>query len=451
MTGKTTNGSHRTYSRGLRPITAGLIAAETLAANADDTTPSSSTRIEWRAGITTLLRAGYLSRPAANLALLLVDLCGTWERESVPIVFATNARLADALGYRQDRSIRVLLGQLTRSPYPLICYVDRPGGRRGVDYDPVSGARRYYGISLAPLIAQLQTIAELKDRLDADYRTKKTLRSAITAISTRMGRVTEYSLSIGMPGMALLAALDQHMHVSSMAATEHDIASLQTIRDSLQRDLDQAEAALLRFSNDNATVNKETKTTEDSGYVESDVPPITINKKITDKSDPCSYQPPRATTQDRTNRLNRLDETVLERGDRSPKERRLVMKRLIVTDLEKYKIYPQTLTSLSEEIHAFLPFDKAEDPDWDAVTTACDRTRVHIGLSEGAWHHVVEELGPIGACAALCFVMASADIHNPAGYLRKLADLAMNGTILDLGSKLRSKRPQSNAKGPQAY
>lgn len=450
--------------RGLRKLTPGLLAAEALAREVDPDEARTTTRVQWREAVTTLMRAGELQPAAANLMMTLIGFCGTWESEGVAIVFASNERLADELGYSQTRSIRALMAQLSSGPRPLLCHKERPGGRRGVEFDPLTGEKTYYGVSLTPLIAQLDHIASIAEELNAAYAERRKLKSAIMAALKRLEALVSAAIDAGLNQDEWWARLDMVSEIADSLRDETVVAVLAEWREVTMGAVEDAERALTGVDREpsDANTDMEARSTadsdadhrqqllidseKDSSYEESDGPPITINKTSTDKSEHCTARgiwrraKPGIPLRSANAEQNGLENKPAVGGTQQTHAavgRDQAMKTIIETDLAKKKITPEIMVALSEELYAFLPFDAVEDPGWGDLAVSADQARVAIGLSEPAWRHTVASLGVMGALAALTFATAARNISNPAGYVRKIADLAADGRFVDLGDKLR--------------
>lgn len=440
---------------GYRRLTPGLRAAEALAREAKSTFTELPKRFELRDAVHILLRAGKITPALAQTMITLIEMCGTWETDGVPIIYAGNNGIADRLGLGCQRSLRARLAKLTND-HQLICHEERPSRRRGIERDPITGELIYYGISLLPLVAQLPTIQAMGAELDALFARKATAARKIKSAYQQLSRIVAAALEANLSQYAWLARLDHAEDVREAARSASDASQMEAFAETMQSALAQAEKSFdAEFGHKNAqgdaldVDNQSSNCTEDSAYPESGTPPETINKNPTDKSVHCTtsderhraYQPNTPSTDPGKPGCYGLENKPLAaNAGRKPKsgaKRAAAQIEVIETDLQKYKVGPDELACVSQLLHACLPYAEADDPSWAGIYAAACELRSVIGLSNYAWQHAVDTLGPKGAAAAMAYATGSPGISSSPGYIRKLADIAANGGILDLGQKLR--------------
>lgn len=450
---------------GFRKFTPGLKAAEQLAKQAQEATDALPHRYELRDAIHILLRAGKLTPALAQTMTTLIEMCGTWENEGVPIVFAGNRGIADRLGLGCQRSLRTRLAKLANI-HQLICHEERPGGRRGVERDPITLEMTYFGISLMPLVAQLPAIKALGANLEALYARKAAAARKLRSCHQRVSRVVSAALEAKFSQRAWLARLDHANDVLEASQSASDASQLETFAETMHSAQVQAEnsfdaeiAARTPIEAPSDVDKSSIQCTQDSGYGESGAPPETTNKSQTDKSVHCTqsdtrqqaYRPATPHTDPGKPGCFGLEnkpyaETSRVKPKNSPK-RAKAQHQIIEADLAKYHIGPDQLATVSEMMHACLPFSEADDPSWPGVYAAAVDLRPIIGLSEYAWRHAVETLGRHGAAALMAYATGSPEIRSAPGYIRRIADIAANGGILDLGQKLRKLSRLRDAAG----
>lgn len=440
---------------GFRKFTPGLMAAEQLAKQAKQDFTKLPHRYEMRDAVQVLLRAGRLTPALAQTMTTLIEMCGTWENENIAIVYASNRGIADRMGLGCRRSLRSRLGKLAHD-HQLICHEERPGGRRGIERDPLTLEMTYYGVSLMPLVAQLPAIAALGADLEALYARKAAAARKIKATHQRLTRIVSAALEAKFSQRAWFARLDHANDVLEGSQSATDADQLEHYAKTMHSALEQAENS---FDGDYARHNREamtsavdntsSKCTEDSSYGESQTPPETINKYPTDKSVQCTQSDTRqqalrpATPDPDPGKPGCSSLDNKHGGDwqgvkpKTNTKRAKAQHEIIETDLEKYHIGPDQLAAASELLHACLPYSEADDPTWPGIYAAAVDLRSVIGLSNYAWRHAVDNLGRHGAAALMAYATGSPEIRSAPGYIRKIADIAANGGILDLGQKLR--------------
>lgn len=219
----------------------------------------------------------------------------------------------------------------------------------------------------------------------------------------------------------------------------------------------------------------------DSGYPESSVPPETINKPLTDKSEHCTArrkaseaQPRNPVTQPALNSagvgledkpggavspVNHERHRQIEMyGDRQgfgpalaglqPAGSDMSSVQLIQREIDKYQVMPDHLAAISEGMAAYLPYGTEDDPEWKDVAAAAFALRPVIGLSERGWKLAVQILGVNGAAAAMA--VATADVNrakirkSAAEYIVWMAKFTKNGGHVGIGAKLRSAVARTN-------
>ncbi len=481
-----TNTTERGQARarigeGLRRLSPGLIKAENNAAELAGTPLPA--RHELRHAVSVLRCADMLTAADAETLATLIDFCGTWESEGVPIVFATNQRLRSRLsGVNNDRAMCARLAGLGSRGF--ICHVERPGGRRGVEIDPETGEKIYYGISLLPLVALLPEATRIEAKREAEYAARMKQRRRARSMLTRIESLVSAALDLGLSEETWIVRLD--MAVSLLELTEpcDDLDDLTAYADELGAlcsDCSQSIDSVLMgsvgasepLSTDigGRTVNE---CSEDSGYPEYEIHPETINKKITDKSEQCTASSERRDALHRNPILKPAlhragvglenkpggtvssvklkhssqeemfgsDDMAPALATMQPQGSDLTSVDLIQREIEKYRIMPEHLAAVSEGLAAYLPYGSEDDPEWKDLAAAAFTLRPIIDLSERGWHRAISVLGVNGATVAMA--IATADVNRPkirksaAEYIVWMAKFTEDGGYVGLGAKIRS-------------
>lgn len=428
-------GPHLQARSGIRKITAGLLAAEALAADVQKNEQPMPGKNELYRAVRFLTLEGRLSLQNANMLDVLIGFCGTLA-EGHPVIFASNRALADRVGIK-ERALRTRLANL--GALRLICHVDRADRRRGVGKNPVTGERIYYGISLSPLIAQLDEINARADSYEQACKEARAARRAITAGTTRIQGL--YNLAIELGGSE-----PEWRGRRDMAEDIHDLAKACDDRDDLE-----AYADVIRQAQSDAEIAVRELSVDQSGeiaaYPAKRLPPITKNKSITDKSEHCpditksanartTNEPEQKQDHCEAQTSHRITATHTE--TRPGKKKQAAIARIINSELTRYHIDPPMICQLSETIRAFIDLHSLDNPTWTDCANAADIGRNCIGLSDYGWRKTIEALGPKGAIAALAYATAeTSGVVNPPAYIHNLAQLAQDGAALDLGRKLR--------------
>ncbi len=473
---------------GLRRLTPGLMRAEKLAHELEGTPLPARHQI--KNAVAVLRGASRLTFSEAETLGVLIDFCGTWEAEGVATVFATNGRLRSRLcGVNDDRAMRARLAALGRRGF--ICHVERPGGRRGVEIDPENGERVYYGISLLPLVALLPEVGRIEAIREAEYAERMKLTRKARSMMTRIETLASAAIELGLDFAEWQARVDLAADLIDLVDACDDIADLTAYADELEaaRDdsatrLDEAMRPDLVTQADLSTAKDEEVLQNDgvdSGYPESSVPPETINKPLTDKSEQCTAsrkasgasprnpfaQPalngvgvgledkPGGAASSVNYERHRQIEMYGERqgldpalAGIQPAGSDMSSVQLIQREIDKYQIMPNHLTAISEGMAAYLPYGTEDDPEWKDVAAAAFALRPVIGLSERGWKLAVQILGVNGAAVAMA--VATADVNrakirkSAAEYIVWMANFTKNGGHVGIGAKLRSAVARNN-------
>ncbi len=466
---------------GLRRLTPGLIQAENRAVQmANSPLPA---RHELRHAVSVLRSATLLTAAEAETLNTLIDFCGTWESEGVPIVFATNRRLRSRMsGVNSDRAICARLACLGRRG--LICHVERPGGRRGVEIDPETGEKVYYGISLLPLVAILPEAARVETIREAEYAETTKQRRRISSLITRIEALSGTAIELGLNTTEWIARHEMALSIHKTIDTCEDLSVLRAYAEQLvemcTNSTDTINECLRSLPNAHCEVSQDPNgeqydgIAQDSGYPESAIHPKTINKPITDKSEHCTHRthPTPSIPPCPSNNVSATNvRNSLENSPYSPRriltfiqptqdeELALPVKtqsspvmthagsdmassELIHREMQKYRISPDHLAEISEGLAAYLPYGTEDDPDWKDLAAAAFALRPIIGLSERGWSRAVRILGVDGATVAMA--IATADVNRPnirksvAEYIAWMAKFTAGGGHVGFGPKLRS-------------
>ena len=424
---------------GRRKLTRGLLEAEARASTVSSAQLLPRYRV--KAVIPILRRRGDITAGEGEFLSALIDFCGTWEADNIAVVFASNDRIRSRLpNINNNRTVRTKIASLGRKG--LICHIERPGGRRGIEIDPFTGEKLVFGISLLPLIALVPDLEREFDEVEEAYKRKASL--------IKKGRYLLFKLKDLMEGSPLHdrdsahrqpappTFVDANEYPLTQEASEEEIAAAV---DCIEDLYDQARTAIiptndLSYSSPERTVAQANGTvaSKESSLEAPTLPPETITKDITDKSE---RYPRTKGGMDRSR--NNDQPTHPQLRDRSSD---------MNAEIDTYKITPHHLTAISETLYAFLPYDLIDDPDWPAVLTAADSAAITIGLSTDAWRTIVSSLSPRGACAALAVATAevnqSSITKSSAAYLVWMAKHCKIHSNLGLGRKVRSAYQRSS-------
>ncbi len=486
----TERGQARTrIGEGLRRLTPGLIQAEHKAAELVGA--PLPPRHELRHAVTVLRSAELLTATEAETLVTLIGFCGTWEREGVPIVFATNQRLRSRLsGVNNDRAMCARLAGLGRRGF--ICHVERPGGRRGVEIDPETGEKVYFGISLLPLVGLLPEATRIEAQREAEYAARMKQKRRSRSMLTRIEALVSAALDLGLNADEWIARFDMATSLIDLVEPCDDLDDLSSYADELEdlrticaQLIDDALLAGDRLERDLSTglVEKvDQNRVLGSGCPEPEIHPKTVNKTITDKSEHCTARSKGHDAKHRTqshkpaltragvgleekpggavssvNRDHLRQEEMFQSQDLAPA---LITSQpagsdmssieLVQREIDKYRITPEHLADVSEGLAAYLPYGTEDDPEWKDLAAAAFALRPVIGLSERGWRRAVSVLGVNGATVAMA--VATADVNrsrirkSAAEYIVWMAKFTQDGGHVGIGAKLRAALTRSNGK-----
>jgi len=423
---------------GHRKLTRGLLEAEARASTVSSAQLLPRYRV--KAVIPILRRRGDITAGEGEFLSALIDFCGTWEADNIAVVFASNDRIRSRLpNVNNNRTVRAKIASLGRKG--LICHIERPGGRRGVEIDPFTGEKLVFGISLLPLIALVPDLEREFDEIEDTYRRKATLikkgRYLLFKLKDLMENTPLHDRNSAHRQPTSLTLIDANEYPLSQEASEEEITAAVDCIEGLYH---QARTAIIpvRYPSNSSPEDSVEQANDTVGSKESSLeaptlPPETITKNITDKSE---RYPRKKGRMDRSRKQDQP--THPQQRDRSND---------VNAEIDTYKVTPNLLTAISETLYAFLPYDRINDPDWPAVLTAADSAATTIGLSTEAWRAIVSSLSPRGACAALA--VATAEVNrssiskSSAAYLVWMAKHSKIHSNLGLGPKVRSAYQRS--------
>lgn len=373
-------------SRGGRRLIHAALAAKKLALEAGRTV----TRKELSAAARDAERALGL-RPAQRLVLSELVACwGEQEWEKL-LVWPSNEHLANRTGLN-DRSIRRILAQLTH--LKLIVAKDSPNGKRFAVRDLAGGIVDAYGFDLTPIYARRGEWTAML----AEQKVMREIRKRAYDEVTVARRAAEEAIG----------ALAQHFPNQDRSDLEdryRELASRTPARSTAD-----LPAGLLQDWQDLRSQAEETFYKTGNGGLRD--PHLETNNGS--PSEPCTKGFPRKA------------EAVL------PKER------------PAEHLSPALIIEACPAINDFgQPVRDTAD-----IVAAGRYLRASLGAHESAWNEAVGEIGPVGAAAAVIYVLQLYDddvstggsrIRNPGGYFRALVRMIKAGK-LDLEVELLAMR-----------
>lgn len=404
-------------SYGLRKVTPGLIRAEKLTQTLKDS--ELPPRHAVKHAVSIFRTANILSAADAETLTTLIDFCGTWETDNNAIVFASNPRIRSRLcGVNSDRALRARLSKLGK--LGLISHVERPGAKRGIEIDPFTGSKVYYGISLLPLVAALPKADQLERERETYYSTKGLLLRSISVSTTRITSLVDALLDVDQNGHFWIDAMQFAHHILKTAKTEDSIEKIRKIETQIKTLLDEVMAAADAVFAEAAELDNQLSTEtvlmdqieneESSPYPESLKPPEALSKEITDKSVHCSDHQPNRTNFTSSEFPEGSIDAHLNSHRKNITDTAGSARDVLARDLEKYGVKPNHLASISEGLHAYLPLGSETDPTWKDAAAAAFALAPIIGLTHSGWNKAVQVLGVNGATTAMA--VATADVNR---------------------------------------
>ncbi len=335
-----------------------------------------------------------------------------WQRGSRPIVWPSNAMLADRLGVCQ-RHVRRLLARLIEAG--IIVPMDSPEGRRWGRRDSSGRIVEAYGFDLSPIADRHAEFVALAEQADSERKARATLRRRLTIARKAIQQLAETALEHGLADRDWRAWLTEAYRVEADAMGDEGVlATLEASAVDLERKREEGEDTLLKAMQ---------KSVKESSAADSGVRPITTTTK------------PRA-----DNSATRKES--LQKSSKRNGERVLPGQPAALTDLQPPAATPRFILRVSSPLQEQM-FTAC--PTWADVVDGADRLRHQLGISRAAWIEACQELGRYQAATAVAVIAAKRDaIRSPGGYLRgmiargRAGDLHLLRSLHGLAERHRS-------------
>lgn len=349
-----------------------------------------------------------------------------WQLGSRPIVWPSNAALADRLGVC-ERHVRRLLARLIEAG--IIVPVDSPEGRRWGRRDRSGRIIEAYGFDLSPIADRHAEFVALAEKAEGERRARTALRRRLTIARKAIQQLAETALEQGLddqPATADRPEDIQEPRVQDEGMPEH-------VRD-WQTWLAKAQSAAARVTGEGVTLeeleataidlerqrlNGETALTEglrkrvkESAAADLQVLPYTTTTQPrADNSATCKSDSGGWSNSPGDRAHNGTD------GE-APDEPPAATPRFVL------RVSPP----MREQI-------VSPSPTWADIVDAADRLRHQLGISRAAWIDACQTLGRYQAATAVAVIAAKRDaIRSPGGYLRGMTARGRDGELYLLRS-----------------
>ncbi len=322
-----------------------------------------------------------------------------WQAGSRPIVWPSNAILADRLDVCQ-RQVRRLLGRLVDAG--IIVPVDGPEGRRWGRRDPSGRIIEAYGFDLSPLAVRYGEFLAIAEKAESERKARGALRRRLTIARKAIQQLAETAVEHALGDRDWLAWLQQARAIAAEAVAEGTpLATLEADVADLERRRAEGETVLI-----NALRVKESSA-EDQNVL----PITTTNQPPADKSATCTSDSEKGSN-------SPIERAPIGTSDASPDEPPAATPRFVVR--VSRPLQDQLLTS---------------SPTWSDIVEAADRLRHQLGISRAAWIDACHTLGRYHAATAVAIIAAKGDsIRSPGGYLRGMIARGREGELYLLRS-----------------
>ena len=341
-----------------------------------------------------------------------------WQRGSRPIVWPSNAMLADRLGVCQ-RHVRRLLARLIEAG--IIVPVDSPEGRRWGRRDSAGRIIEAYGFDLSPIADRHAEFVAIAEKADGERKARAGLRRRLTIARKAIQQLAETALEHGLTDRDWRAWLTEAQRVEAdTGAGEASVAVLEVAVGDLERRREEGETALVKVLQISM---------EESAAADSDVRPNTTTTQ------------PRADNS--ATGKTRLQESSRRANHHDPQgqdARSINLQPPAATPRFVLRVSPP----LQEQIFSSCP-------TWADVVDGADRLRHQLGISRAAWIEACQELGRYQAATAVAVIAAKRDaIRSPGGYLRGMMARGRDGELHLLRSLhgLAERRRESDGEHP---
>lgn len=320
-----------------------------------------------------------------------------WQRGSRPIVWPSNAMLADRLGVCQ-RHVRRLLARLIEAG--IIVPMDSPEGRRWGRRDSTGRIVEAYGFDLSPIADRHAEFVALAEQADSERKARAGLRRRLTIARKAIQQLAETALEHGLADRDWRAWLTEAYKVGADAIVgEGSLAALDAGVSDLERRREEGEAALVKALQ---------MSVKESSAADSGVRPITTTTEPrADNS---------ATRKEGPQESSRCGDARVPFGQPGA-----------LTNLQPPAATPRFILRVSPPLQEQM-FTAC--PTWADVVDGADRLRHQLGISRAAWIEACQELGRYQAATAVAVIAAKRDtIRSPGGYLRGMIARSREGDL----------------------
>jgi Replication protein C C-terminal region./Replication protein C N-terminal domain. len=309
-----------------------------------------------------------------------------WQRGSRPIVWPSNAMLADRLGVCQ-RHVRRLLARLIEAG--IIVPMDSPEGRRWGRRDSSGRIVEAYGFDLSPIADRHAEFVAIAEQADGERKARAGLRRRLTIARKAIQQLAETALEHDLADRNWRAWLAEAYRAEANAkGDEGSLEALVAGASELERRREEGEAALVKALQNSV---------KESSAADSGVRPITT------------------TTEPRADNSATRKEGPQE-NSRHGDARVLFGQPAALSDLQPPAATPRFVLRVSPPLQE-QTFTAC--PTWADVVDGADRLRHQLGISRAAWIEACQELGRYQAATAVAVIAAKRDvIRSPGGYLR---------------------------------
>lgn len=341
-----------------------------------------------------------------------------WQRGSRPIVWPSNAMLADRLGVCQ-RHVRRLLARLIEAG--IIVPVDSPEGRRWGRRDSAGRIIEAYGFDLSPIADRHAEFVAIAEQADGERKARARLRRRLTIARKAIQQLAETALEHGLTDRDWRAWLTEAQRVEAdTAAGEASVAVLEAAVGDLESRREEGETALVKVAQISV---------EESAAADSDVRPNTT-----------TTQPRADNSATGKEHLQESSRRATHHDPQGQDTRSINLQPPAATPRFVLRVSPP----LQEQIFGSCP-------TWADVVDGADRLRHQLGISRAAWIEACQELGRYQAATAVAVIAAKRDaIRSPGGYLRGMIARGRDGELHLLRSLhgLAERRRESDGEHP---
>ena len=325
---------------------------------------------------------------------IAADWRGVWN----PVVWPSNAELADCLGLELSR-----LKELIREAIDAGLLIARDHGTRKRFGKRGEGGRIIFafGFDLSPLAERMPAFQLAAAEHQARKEEGRELRREISRLRAAILGLTEFGSGGVVPGQDWPALATEARELAAPARTERDPCRLAPIAVSLQRLHAQAGAAIAAFR---SVENHPTEPENRPHYTPTNQ--LNIGKPIASDAKPANE------------------------GSGGGK----IAPRLPAPDqaVSALRGFPMTPTVALQIAPAFRGLVPSARPTWVEVSEAAYVVRSHLGISQHAYGQACQVLGRSEAATAIAAISAKHDaglVRSPGGLLRYMVDAHQAGTL----------------------